>query len=119
MVEFQQRLRAVYERFEDYRIPELPYLDRIIYTIIPQDGPRTMALRAGNVDFAFNPEYNWMAKVLQGKDLSQAHHLEDEKLWVYAYPNGWTDGIYFNCHEQMDTPFKDQVNSLASRECLF
>ncbi|MCZ6636460.1 MAG: ABC transporter substrate-binding protein [bacterium] len=118
MVEYQQIHQAIYERFDNYRIEGLPYLDKIIYKVMGQDGPRTMAMRAGNIDYTWSVESTWLEPHVKGKKLNEPHYLEKEKLHLMPiiYPDVRT--IYLNCHPEMDTPFKDERVRQALDYCL-
>ena len=118
MTEFQQNLQAVFEKFDDYRIDGLPYLDKVIYKVIGPDGPRTVALRAGNLDYTWSVDHSWLEKNLDKKELYQHHRLEKEKLNLYPFINPSTRTIYLNCHENADTPFKDERVRQALDYCL-
>ncbi|MCZ6636461.1 MAG: ABC transporter substrate-binding protein [bacterium] len=118
MVEYQQIHRAVYERFDDYRIDGLPYLDRIIYKVMSQDGPRTMALRAGNLDYTWSVENNWLAKQLEGRKPKVRHHFKKDNINFYPYINLATRTIYMNMHPDRDTPFKDERVRKALDYCI-
>ena len=79
MTEYQQNHQAVYERFSEYRIPELPYLEKIVYKVMGEIGTRTLALRAGNLDYASTVDSNWLAKKMKGRGLNTPYFLSDEK----------------------------------------
>ncbi|MDP6039698.1 MAG: ABC transporter substrate-binding protein, partial [Candidatus Latescibacteria bacterium] len=118
MVEYQQIHQAVYERFDNYRIEGLPYLDKIIYKVMQQDGPRTMAMRAGNIDFTWSVESNWLEPKVKNKKLNEPFYLEKEKLHLMPVILPDTRTIYLNCHPEMDTPFKDERVRHALDYCL-
>jgi len=120
MVQFQQKHEAHFEAFKDYRIPGRPYVDKVVYKVIMQDQPRTMAIRAGNVDYIYSAEVNWLNKVLKGK-MKQVHQpvtLQDEKLVLFPVLNRTTITIYLNSHDKMDTPFKDVRVRQALNYCI-
>jgi len=108
-VAFQQKHEHVLEAFKDYRIPGLPYLDKIIYKVISKDVPRTMAMRAGDVDYAYGMEPQWVTDVLKGKEdeLYKPINLEKEGLVLFRYLGDSTLTIYLNAHDKKKTPFKD------------
>ncbi|MCZ6634906.1 MAG: ABC transporter substrate-binding protein [bacterium] len=118
ITKFQQNYQAVYERFENYRIKDLPYLDKVIFKVITQDGPRTMALRAGNIDCAYRVDEAWLATKIKGKPINTPHHLKDEKLilWPAIFPVNYT--IFLNSHPEKDTPFKDERVRQALAYCI-
>jgi ABC-type transport system substrate-binding protein len=109
MVKFQQKYEAHYEAFKDYRIPGIPYLDKVIYKVISKDQPRTMAVRTGEVDYIWGAEVNWVSEALKDKqyELHKTVTLEKEKLVLFPILNRFTIAIYLNHHDKRDTPFKD------------
>jgi peptide/nickel transport system substrate-binding protein len=119
-VGFQQKHEHVLEAYEDYRVPGLPYLDKIIYKVISKDLPRTMAMRGGDVDYAFGMEPNWVTKVLKGKEdkLHQPISLEKEGLVLFRYLNDATLTIYLNAHDKKNTPFTDVRVRQALDYCI-
>jgi len=120
MVEYQQKNQAVYEAHRDYRVPGLPYLDRVIYKVITQDSPRTMALRAGDVQYAFMVEKNWLQKVMS-QNMDKVHqivNLENEGVNLFPIMDMRVSTLYVNCHEKMDTPFKDARVRQALDFCI-
>jgi peptide/nickel transport system substrate-binding protein len=119
-VAFQQRLEHVFEAFKDYRMPGIPYLDKVVFKVISKDVPRTMAMRAGDVDYIYGPEPNWLNKVMKGRmdKIHQPITLENDKLVIFPYLMGVTITIYLNAHDQKDTPFKDVRVRQALDYCL-
>jgi len=119
-VSYQQKREHVFEAFRDYRVKGLPYLDKIVYKVISKDVPRTMAVRAGNVDYAYGAEPNWTIKVLKGRKnwLNQPITLKKEGLVLFPRLNGTTLTIYLNAHDQKDTPFKDVRVRQALDYCI-
>ncbi len=120
MVQFQQKYKAEFEAFKEYRIPGRPYLDKVIYRVLMKNEPRTMALRAGNVDYIYSAEVNWLNKVLAGKlyKLNQPITLRDQKLILFPALNRTTITIYLNSHDKMNTPFKDARVRQALNYCI-
>lgn len=49
-VEWKPNDRIVLEKYEDYRIPEYPKLDRVIFRVIPENSARLNALMNGEID---------------------------------------------------------------------
>lgn len=49
-VEWQRDVKVVYERFEDYRIEGLPYLDGIEVVFLPDSSTMISAMRRGEID---------------------------------------------------------------------
>lgn len=119
-VAFQQKFEHVFEAFKDYRVPDLPYLDKVVFKVISKDVPRTMAVRAGDVDYIYGPEPVWLNKVMKGNmdKIHQPITLEKDKLVIFPYLMGVTITIYLNAHDQKDTPFKDVRVRQALDFCL-
>jgi peptide/nickel transport system substrate-binding protein len=120
LVKFQQKFEAQYERFDEYHAAGLPYLDKIIYKVISKDVPRTMALRAGDVDYIFAPEPNWLSKVMKGKEIGTLVGVEKEGLYVFPRLGENTHTIYLNCHSEKKhgIPFRDVRVRQAFDYCL-
>lgn len=120
IVEYQQKYQEVFKAFKDYRVEGLPYLDEIIYKCIPKDSPRTMALRAGDLDYIYLPEKNWLTSVMTGNQdkINQVINLEKDKLCLYPYLSGSTNTFYVNCHDDLPTPFKDVRMRQAFDFCI-
>jgi peptide/nickel transport system substrate-binding protein len=119
LVSFQQKAEAVMEAHKEYRIPGLPYIDKVILKVIPEPGPQTMAVRAGDIDFAYGPlDMDWVAKMLAGKELYKVQILEKEGLGIHTMGN-WPSTIYLNSHpEKGNSPFKDERVRKAMDSCL-
>jgi peptide/nickel transport system substrate-binding protein len=109
MTRHQQNNEAQFEAFKDYRVKGLPYLDKVIYKVVSEFQPRTMALRAGNLDYIYSADPDWLNKVLAGKfdKLNQYLTLKDEKLVLFPTPGAVAVTIYLNSHEGKTSPFKD------------
>ena len=106
MVEFQQGNKAVYKAFKDYRIPGLPYLDGVELLVI-KDQPRTMALRAGDVDFIYGVLDDYFANVYPGHNLYEV--FEKDNLVFYPWLFNETQTIYLNNDpEKGSSPFHDE-----------
>lgn len=118
MVEYQQIHQAVYERFDNYRIEGLPYLDKLVYKVMQQHGPRTMAMRAGNIDFTWSVESAWLEPKMKGRKLNEPFYLEQEKLNLLPTVLASTSTIYLNCHPEMNSPFKDERVRQALAYCI-
>ena len=118
LVAFQQKAEAVLEAHKEYRIPGLPYLDKVILKVISEPGPQTMAVRAGDIDYASQVDMEWVAKVLAGKEFFKVQALEKEGLGIYT-TGGWPYTIYLNSHpEKGNSPFKDERVRKALDLCL-
>jgi peptide/nickel transport system substrate-binding protein len=50
-VEYQKGQKVTLERNPDYFKPGLPYLDKLTFSIIPQDATRVLAFETGEVDY--------------------------------------------------------------------
>ena len=106
MVEFQQKQQAVFKAFKDYRVPELPYLDKIIYKVISKDQPRTMALRAGNIDYAYAVEPRYFAEAIKGQKLYKP--FQKDGMEFYPRLGNAVLTIYLNSHPTKgNSPFKN------------
>ncbi|MGX1309465.1 peptide/nickel transport system substrate-binding protein [Amorphus suaedae] len=108
-VDYVKQDRTIVDRFDGYW-GEKPALERIVYRYIPDHNMRTLALEAGEIDFATN--------VLP----SDVARLEaDPAFTVYAEP---TAGLYYGAFNTAgDTPLADvrvrrAINHLVDREAL-
>lgn len=117
-VEYSNRVQAVLERFDGFHEQGLPYLDKIIFKVIGQAQPRTMALRAGNLDYVYLPDVPWLKSVTAGKELDRPIHLKNDGLVVWPFQSGFTYVFYMNMHPEKDTPFKDVRVRQALDLCL-
>ncbi|MGB1034477.1 MAG: ABC transporter substrate-binding protein [Primorskyibacter sp.] len=52
LVEFKRGEHVILERYDDYFIDGLPYLDRIVMRIIPDESTRTIALESGELQMS-------------------------------------------------------------------
>ncbi|MBW1699705.1 MAG: ABC transporter substrate-binding protein [Deltaproteobacteria bacterium] len=118
LVKFQQKMEAVYERFDDYYVPGLPYLDKVIYKVIPRETPRTLALRAKNVDYASGVEANWLSQILEDRKINELITLEKEGIQLFPRISSVTLTIFLNSHAEADTPFKDERVRQALDYCI-
>jgi len=117
--EYQQKNQAVFTRFENYRIKGLPYLDKVVFKVISQDAPRTMALRSGDMDYIYGVEANFLEKSIKGKKINQPIALEDQGLMVYPILAGQApQAIYLNCNDETTSPFKDEKVRQALDYCI-
>ena len=106
MVEFQQNNKAVFKAHKDYRIPGLPYLDGVEMLVI-KDQPRTMALRAGDVDYIYGVSDEYFATVYNEQPLYQP--FEKDNLIFYPRLNDATITIFLNNHPKKgNSPFHDE-----------
>jgi peptide/nickel transport system substrate-binding protein len=120
MTKHQQNNEAQFEAFKDYRVKGLPYLDKVIYKVVGESQPRTMALRAGNLDYIYAADSDWLNKVLAGKfdKLNQYLTLKDEKLVLLPVLGETAVVIMLNSHEGKTSPFKDVRVRQALNYCL-
>ena len=118
MVEYQQNHQAVFERFSNYRIEGLPYLDKIVYKVTNHDGPRTMALRAGNIDYTSLVESGWLAKQLKGEKIEVGKHIKRGSMNFYLHLDPAIRTLYPNAHPGKDSPFHDKRVRQALDYCL-
>jgi peptide/nickel transport system substrate-binding protein len=109
LVEFQQKAQAVLEAYKEYRIPGLPYLDRIILKVISKPVPHTMAVRAGDIDVGTITDDKWLAKMMKGRETYRIEELKKEGLKLFAGSGASNPfAIYLNCHPELgNSPFKD------------
>ncbi len=85
--------RVVLERFEDYHNPELPYLDGVVFTFIPDPTAAFAALQAGDVD------------VLERSNVENAPVVEgDPRFKVF---NGASTGEVILSMNNARAPFDD------------
>jgi len=108
-VEYIKQDRTIVERFDGYW-GDKPALARVEYRFIPDHNARTIALEAGEIDFADN---------LLPADVERLRADEDFK--VYAEP---ASGIFYGAFNTAgDTPLKDvrvrqAVNHLVDRSII-
>lgn len=69
LVERVPAQEMVLERFDDYFIEDLPYLDRLIWRAIPDDTSRTTALRNGEIDLVLQVAPRDIQLLEQDEDL--------------------------------------------------
>jgi peptide/nickel transport system substrate-binding protein len=110
LTKFQQKAEAVFEANKEYRIKGLPYLDRVIFKVISKTIPRTMAIRAKNIEFCSGVDEKWLAKVMKGKGFYEIINLEKEGLTLSAGAGAMNPyAIYLNSHDKLgNSPFKDE-----------
>ena len=53
----------VLERFEDYWDPGVPYLDRVVISMIPEASTISSALQAGDIDYASHPPEEFVSQL--------------------------------------------------------
>ena len=128
IVEHRKKKGMVYEAFKDYRIPGQPYLDRLEYTVIGDDSPRTIALRSGDLDYIVFADPKWQQSKIKGdvKDVMfKPQTLKKEGLSYYLAPRSEAWSIYFNCHPKKGglsgkdpSPFSNEKLRQAFDACI-
>lgn len=112
MVVYEQKRQAVYQGFKDYRIAGLPYLDKVVFKIISDDTPRTIAVRAGDVDYIWNADATWQNTVLKGKRedwLNRIIDLKKEGLSFFLKMRSTSYALWLNANDKPGvSPFKDE-----------
>ncbi|MGO4394302.1 ABC transporter substrate-binding protein [Variovorax sp. M-6] len=91
--EWQAGDRIVMERNPDYWDPKLPYLDRLIYRVLPDGNTRYQSIKSGQVDIGRMDTAN---HVLDAK--------KDPKLKVHEYQGSGAISWNFNASKE---PFND------------
>lgn len=66
--------RMVVTRNEDYWDPQLPYVDRVIYRIMPDGDTRFQSMRAGQLDLAMVSDPGHILAAGESKDLDLYRH---------------------------------------------
>jgi peptide/nickel transport system substrate-binding protein len=77
--------RVVFERYDDYWQEGLPYLDELVYKVLPDDTVKMIALRTGEVDLTDNVPATEVATIQR-----------DEKLAFASIPSTGYRSIYLN-----------------------
>jgi peptide/nickel transport system substrate-binding protein len=93
-------------RNEKYFKKGLPYLDKMIYKVIPATAARALAFEKGEVDFmwAMVLAYSDGARLM--KDI-QDGKLPGKKVWLYPSQSGSCDVLIFNLQPEGPAFFKD------------
>lgn len=96
----------IFERNENYWKKGLPYLDRIIFKIIPSPAARALAFEKGEVDFfwAYGLTYPDAVRLQEEIGLGR---LPGKMVWFWPSPGGSIDVLIFNLHPEGPAPFKD------------
>ncbi|MCT8177962.1 ABC transporter substrate-binding protein [Variovorax sp. CY25R-8] len=92
--EWQAGDRIVMERNPDYWDPKLPYLDRLVYRVLPDGNTRYQSIKSGQVDIGRMDTAN---HVLDAK--------KDPQLKVHEYQGSGAISWNFNASKE---PFNDQ-----------
>ncbi len=96
----------VLERNENYWKKGLPYLDRIIYRIIPSSEAMMLAFQKGEIDFVWSYGIAF-AHAVQLENLIKEGKLVGKKVWFFPSPGGSLDVVGFNLHPEGLAPLKD------------
>lgn len=96
----------VLERNEKYWKKGLPYLDRIIYKIIPSSEAMMLAFQKGEIDFVWNYGISF-AHAVQLENMVKEGKLPGKKVWFFPSPGGSLDVLGFNLHPEGPAPLKD------------
>jgi peptide/nickel transport system substrate-binding protein len=116
--EYQQKRQAVFTRFKDYRIKGLPFLDKVIFKVISENGPRTMALRSGDLHYIYGVESNYLEKNIKGKKINRLITVEKDNVMLYPVLGGGAQTIYLNCNDQKSPHFKNEKVRQALDYCI-
>ncbi|MFS0673389.1 ABC transporter substrate-binding protein [Ornithinibacillus sp. 179-J 7C1 HS] len=85
----------VLEKFEDYRVEGQPKLDRVVFTVIPDNAARLIALRSGEID------------IMDGLNPDDAAGVEsDENLVLYERAENNFGYVGFNVQKE---PFTNKT----------
>jgi peptide/nickel transport system substrate-binding protein len=96
----------ILERNDKYWKKGLPYLDRIIYKIIPSSEAMMLAFQKGEIDFVWNYGISF-AHSVQLENMIREGKLTGKKVWFFPSPGGSLDVLGFNLHEHGPAPLKD------------
>ena len=96
--------RLIYERFDDYFVPDQPYLDRVVEVINPQASAALNGLVAGDIDVVWNANLGWQAT------LDQRSGVRMEQVASPGYNN-----IYMMVDQP---PFDDVRVRQALKHCI-
>lgn len=93
LVEYVPQDHITYERFTDYWNKPLPYVDRMVFKVLPEENARLAALQAGQVQYA----------VLSPQGAEQIKNSPNIK--ILKSPYAWVDVTYINVSRPpMDNP---------------
>jgi len=94
------------ERNPNYWKKGLPYLDGIIFKIIPSSSAMAMALQKGEIDFVWNYGLS-MSDAVTLERMIKEGKLPFLKVWFFPSPGGSIDFLGFNLHPEGPAPLKD------------
>lgn len=84
----------------------LPYLDQLIFKIIPDAAARALAFQKGDVDFLWSSGIN-AADGIRFRDDIAAGKMPGKKVWFYPSQSGSASILYFNQLPNGPALFKD------------
>ena len=93
-------------RNEKYFRKGLPYLDQMIYKVIPAPAARALAFEKGEVDFMWAMVLGYSDAVTEMKNI-EAGKLPGKKVWLYPSQSGSCDVLIFNLQSEGPAFFKD------------
>ena len=93
-------------RNDHYWKKGLPYLDAIIFKIIPSSSAMALALQKGEIDFVWNYGLTMSDAVALEKMIKEGK-LPNLKVWFFPSPGGSIDFLGFNLHPDGPAPLKD------------
>jgi peptide/nickel transport system substrate-binding protein len=96
----------IYERNEKYWKKGLPYLDRIIFRIIPDATAMATAFEKGTIDFIWNYGLLFTDAMRLQNDIGLGK-LVGKRVWFFPSPGASVDVLGFNQHPDGPPPFKD------------
>jgi peptide/nickel transport system substrate-binding protein len=94
------------ERNPNYWKKGLPYLDGIIFKIVPSSSAMAIALQKGEIDFVWNYGLSMSDAVTLEKMINEGK-LPFLKVWFFPSPGGSIDFLGFNLHPEGPAPLKD------------
>lgn len=94
------------ERNNNYWKKGLPYLDQIIYRIIPSSSSMALAFERGEIDFVWNYGLSFADAVRLESEVKEGK-LPGKKVWFFPSPGGSLDVLGFNLHPEGPAPLKD------------
>jgi peptide/nickel transport system substrate-binding protein len=96
----------ILERNENYWKGGLPYLDKIIYKIIPSATTMALSFETGEIDYVWTYGLT-MADAVRLQEKIGLGELPGKRVWFFPSPGASLDVVGFNLHEEGPAPFKD------------
>lgn len=96
----------ILERNENYWKGGLPYLDKIIFKIIPSATAMALAFETGQIDYVWTYGLA-MADAVRLQEKIGLGELPGKRVWFFPSPGASLDVVGFNLHEEGPEPFKD------------